>query len=311
MTNKPLLTCPLCATDLRRAIPISLSRYADHHLVRCRVCGFVFSRLAPTAEDYERVYGAYNYSGEDAARTELNIQKERSIVNGLMRYRSTGLVLDIAAGAGRFLERFAERGFSCHATEFSEPMCQFLEDKGIRTFRGGLFPEGAEPGSYDIVVFTEIIEHINNPIPVLHNIHRLLRPGGALYITTPNFSSLERRLLKSDWGMICWPEHITYWTSRHLHRALRETGYSKKLLRTQNISPYRVMQALKKGPMKAMVSDVSEQSFSDSAQRKVAGNLVLRGGKNLVNLGLRATRLGSSIEAIYVKAAKAPSEHAE
>jgi SAM-dependent methyltransferase len=48
-------------------------------------------------------------------------------------------------------------------------------------------------GSFDLVLFCELIEHLAlNPVWVLSQIHRVLRPGGSVIITTPNALSLER-----------------------------------------------------------------------------------------------------------------------
>jgi SAM-dependent methyltransferase len=53
------------------------------------------------------------------------------------------------------------------------------------------FPYPAE--SFDVVIFSELIEHLAlNPVWVLSQIHRVLRPGGVVVITTPNALSLER-----------------------------------------------------------------------------------------------------------------------
>lgn len=177
-------------------------------------------------------------------------------------------------------------------------MLDYLNAKGFKTFDGRLFPEGVEKGAYDIVIFTEIIEHINNPRPVLGNLASLLRPGGSVYVTTPNFSSLERRIIGPAWGMICWPEHITYWTPARLDRALTESGLGKRSLKTSNISPYRIVEAIKK---KGIASGLSEQSLSDAAQQAIAGSPILSFAKDGVNLLLGATGLGSSIQAVYVK----------
>jgi SAM-dependent methyltransferase len=53
------------------------------------------------------------------------------------------------------------------------------------------FPPGAY-GLYDIVLCTEVIEHLYNPYPLLKEIYRLLKPGGVVYITTNNSSYLEK-----------------------------------------------------------------------------------------------------------------------
>lgn len=300
--HEALSHCPLCALELTPLRVVALARFDRDHLVRCTVCGLVFSRLTPSADDYARVYSSYDYAAEDAARTALNRQRERELVERLLPYRMTGNVLDVAAGAGRFLERFQECGFTCYATEFDERLEQRLRDKGFETLPGGTAPQ-ASAGTFDIIIFTEIIEHIHNPIPVLRSLFQLLRPGGCVYVTTPNFNALERHLMGSEWGMICWPEHITYWTSHTLAKAFGKTGFRKRWQVVENVSPFRILQALKRGRLGGLIGNVSEQAFSDRAQDKVAGSRILSLLKRIVNSGLNVTRLGSSIKAIYEKPA--------
>jgi SAM-dependent methyltransferase len=302
MSRARLSTCPLCERGLAEAGAAPLPAFGRDHLVRCGACGFTFSILIPSDDDYARVYGNYDYVSEDQARTDLNRQREADVVRSLMPYKATGKVIDVAAGAGRFLEHFQEAGFDCYATEFDVRLQALLAQKGFRVVPGGTMPE-TEEAIFDIVMFTEIIEHINNPMPVLRSLSRLLRPGGCLYVTTPNFNSLERRLLGADWGMICWPEHITYWTPRTLEKAMQRSGLKRRWRSVENISPYRVLQALKRGRFSRVVGNVSEQALSDKAQQQVAGNRFLSLAKGLVNTGLNAARLGSSIKAIYEKPA--------
>lgn len=298
---EPLKACPLCSeinlgTQFRK-----IRSYEKDHLVRCRSCDLTFSLLNPTQQDYETVYSQYDYAEEDAARTQVSVRNEQAIVQCLAPYRSKGKVLDIAAGSGRFLEHFREAGFDCYATEFSPSMCRYLEEKGFTAYEGGLNPVGAPNDAFDVVVFTEIIEHTNKPLDALRTIFKLLRPGGAVYITTPNFSSLERRIIGPSWGMLMWPEHITYWSPVTLDRALRDVGFVKSSLATANISPYRIVQALKRGPLARAFAGVSEQAVSDTAQATVASSGALSAIKIAINYALLATGLGSSIKAIYTK----------
>ena len=52
-------------------------------------------------------------------------------------------------------------------------------------------------GSYDAVVSMDVIEHVVDPLPWLREALRVLRPGGTLFLTTPNYASLSLRAIES------------------------------------------------------------------------------------------------------------------
>ena len=54
---------------------------------------------------------------------------------------------------------------------------------------------GTPDDSFDIVLFTEVIEHLAfNPVAMWREIYRVLKPGGCIVVTTPNYYALRSRL---------------------------------------------------------------------------------------------------------------------
>jgi 2-polyprenyl-3-methyl-5-hydroxy-6-metoxy-1,4-benzoquinol methylase len=73
--------------------------------------------------------------------------------------------------------------------------------------QGALDPVNYGPEFFDVITSIEMTEHINTPVEDVSRMATILRRHGLLYITIPNFNSLSRRLLKSRWNIIEYPEH--------------------------------------------------------------------------------------------------------
>jgi len=105
------------------------------------------------------------------------------------------MLLDRYAGVRLTLANY----FGVSPKEKQSQVVAYLEDgkKKTKSFsydafnlESEAFPYADE--SFDFVIFAEIIEHLlNDPCKVLREIHRILRPGGQLILTTPNAARLE------------------------------------------------------------------------------------------------------------------------
>ena len=73
--------------------------------------------------------------------------------------------------------------------------------------------------SYDVVTCFEVIEHVPNPVEVLHALRGALRPGGVLFISTPN------RDITSPDGVVRNPHHVTEYTPRQFEDLMRGGGF--------------------------------------------------------------------------------------
>jgi SAM-dependent methyltransferase len=78
------------------------------------------------------------------------------------------------------------------------------------------FPYPLEDESFDHVLMQDVLEHLSEPIRVLEELHRVLRPGGRLQLRTPHFSSV---LAYGD------PTHKHYFSALAI-RSLAEPRFS-------------------------------------------------------------------------------------
>ena len=68
------------------------------------------------------------------------------------------------------------------------------------------------------------LEHENQPLPVLEQAARVLKPGCSIVIKVPNFACLNRLVLRHRWPGFRFPDHVNYFTPRTLLKMLGSAG---------------------------------------------------------------------------------------
>ena len=163
--------------------------------------------------------------------------------------------------------------------------------------KGILNPKNFQIEEFDIITSFEVIEHINNPIDELTNFYKLLRKGGLVYVTTPNFNSLLRYRLKSEYNVICYPEHLSYYTPRTLKKVFTRIGFSTHKIQSTGISLTRLKTS--KGVSKQ--SFISKESDDEKIRGQIENKKYLQLIKHLVNRLLTIIGKGDALKGYFIK----------
>ena len=271
-----------------------LNDYKDHHLSQCKKCGFVFAKKIPSVTELEEHYKGY---GRKDYLSPITIKRYNELLDTFEKFRKTNKILDVGCGIGYFLEVAKDRGWDVYGTEYTDEAIQICSSKGINMEKGILNPNNYESEEFDIITSFEVIEHINNPIDELTNFHMLLRKGGLVYVTTPNYNSLLRYRLKSNYNVICYPEHLSYYTPRTLKKVFTLVGFSTKKIQSTGISLTRLKTSKGVSKQRFISKESDDEKIRDQIERKVHLQFL----KRIVNSLLTLVGKGDSLKGYFVK----------
>lgn len=135
--------------------------------------------------------------------------------------------LDVGCGVGEFMLMLKKRGFAVEGIDGSQEQMDIIYSMGfegkVADLEGGL-PYSTE--SFWLVTCLELIEHIARAEDLIKEIHRVLRPGGYLLLSTPNFSFLNNRLHYLFGAPPCNEGvHLRFFMKRGLESLLNRTAF--------------------------------------------------------------------------------------
>ena len=227
-------------TDTRFGVPGRFS------IARCAGCGLEQTLPRPSQAALIALYrDHYNFTGT-TGRSYLRL---RSWLHAPGPYRlwlaldgdisfhrrpGRGRLLDVGCNEGRGLAFYRANGFAAEGLEANPVAAAAARGAGF-VVHGEDLQDFRPAQPYDVVVLSNVLEHFLAPRAALAEIHRLLRPGGEVWISCPNAASWLRSLAGRAW--INWhvPFHIVHFRAPRLHGLLAEAGFD--LVEARQITP--------------------------------------------------------------------------
>ncbi|AXR69716.1 class I SAM-dependent methyltransferase [Leptospira mayottensis] len=224
-------TCYLCSSTKNSTIFVE----NGIDIVRCSDCGHVFSTYEQE-EHYEGYWdddSSYDLGWWDHAHREIYQDFIKRFLTA-----PSGKILDVGCGLGFFVKRIGDQKPDWEATgyEISEKAVQFARDKnGLKNvFSGIVQNSGIAKGSLDIITLWDVIEHIPKPHSLLEYLYSLLKPGGILFLQTPNFpiQLFKAKLKVTLKGMqpnghyLEAKDHINDYTEKTMRMLAKQTGFA-------------------------------------------------------------------------------------
>lgn len=229
-------------------------RYAE-----CENCGAVFQYPMP---DIERIHTFYPADYKPYARPLIRPPNtlKRAVLAGAYGYEhlpsplpnwlgrlaapfiyrksipfvKDGTLLDVGCGSGKFLAAMRQLGWRTSGVEFNPLAVEFCRRAGLDVHPGELREAEFADALFDAITANHVIEHIAEPRAFLAEIARVLKPGGTLYLRTPNSRALGR-----PWFGACWfandiPRHLILYHKQNLARLAADAGLQRQKASTRS-----------------------------------------------------------------------------
>ena len=220
--------CILCHTIEYKTI----HQKNQYQYFRCLNCKLVSLYPRPTLQMLKEYYRDY-LSGkpEDIRKWEAMIRPVVTKSADLINFRSrTGgkKMLDVGCGYGFLLKEMMARGWDVEGLEVS----QTGRDYARRKWNVPVYSKPLEnlrlPGStFDVVTLLYVIEHIFNPLDLLSEIHRVLKPEGLILIRWPHTTPVVKILgpLSRKLDLYHTPYHLYDFSPKTIEKMLLIIGF--------------------------------------------------------------------------------------
>lgn len=135
-------------------------------------------------------------------------------------------LLDVGCGNGGFLQTAREAGWNTFGVE-PDPLARHHAENAGHEVRPDVaaWSESDEP--FDAITMSHVIEHVHNPRELLTRVFALMRPGGHLFVDTPNIDAIGHKIYGRHWRGLEPPRHLVLFNKVGLHRAVREAGFTE------------------------------------------------------------------------------------
>lgn len=238
--NRLITACPVgCRTELVETDIL----LAEGPLLRCVLCGQLLSSC--TKEQYQSALRKWDTSN-GTQPDPRSVSRFRQVTQRRLRdlHRLLGSLparprlLDIGCSSGALLSVATEVGFSVTGVEIASNAVETARLAGFEVFCGYLHEANFPHSMFDVITCFELVEHLDDPIGLLTECRRIMKPDGIVTINTPNADSWTARFMRERWdgfSLISMGGHISFFSPRSLSRLAEQCGFRIERLETRRV----------------------------------------------------------------------------
>lgn len=243
--------CPLCGSGARLTFK-GMNGYVEgtkYDVYECTNCLSSFvDPMSNLKEEYNIIYGGdntkdagYNYyyylaKGVKSLKNPLkDLADYCAIFWGVIKAikdsntKKGSKILEIGSGLGYLTYSLNKAGYDCKGIDYSDTATDFANK-----FFGSKYSQGTietfskdNKEKFDVVVATEVIEHVVDPTSFIENSLKVLKPGGTLIFTTPIKNIHPKGTI---WETDYAPVHLWWFTEKGIEAVAKNNNTSVKFV---------------------------------------------------------------------------------
>lgn len=243
--------CPCCrATNIAKVLTAKDFTVSDEmfEVWQCNVCTLRFTQNIPDKDEIVKYYKSYNYiSHSDTKEGFINslyhFVRKRTLIakrNLIIKYSqkmyfpiksSEKKILDIGAGTGAFLHIMQKNDWKVTGIEPDETARENAKKLyGLSLQQPEeLFTLPAQ--SFDAITLWHVLEHVHDLHEYMHQLKKLLKATGSLFIAVPNYTSYDAKVYKEFWAGYDVPRHLYHFSPTAVTQLLLQHGLQLKKIK--------------------------------------------------------------------------------
>lgn len=218
------MVCPLCFSRRARFF----TKKNIYVFYRCIDCKTIFLSSLPSQKILNSYY-ENSFSYGDGLRNENIIRKRSNIILRTIRSLApqAKTICDVGSGYGFFLDEAQRAGYKVTGIEPSQQLLHHATSNFKMAIYAGKLKDYSEKKHklFDVVTCIHVIEHVTEPQTFITQLWKLVKPGGILYLETPNSDSHLLNAEKDHYTFLIPPEHLWIFSKRSISYLLpKNTG---------------------------------------------------------------------------------------
>lgn len=225
------MKCFICSLSLKKSYPnysITPSKYSIH---KCKKCHTGYTLPKVSKKELDILYSSNVYRNQKGKRFQNIFQKLFETFNLLKAHKLNSLlkdksnILDIGCGDGKIISFLKQKGHNAFGTEYKiKKKSISVNNKKIYIFSNK--KALGNKNKYDLIILAHVLPHLSDANKIINKIRSALKKTGTVYISQPNFSSIQSKFSRSNWFHLDIPRHMYHFSDKTFIKYMQKNKFN-------------------------------------------------------------------------------------